>query len=97
MAVDPDKLEHFMGKIVGDMGSAISAALVVIGDQLGLYKAMAGARPLTPAELAARTGTAERYVREWLCAQAASGYVDYAPASGRFSLNDEQAMVFADE
>ena len=97
MAVDPAKLEQFMGRIVGDMGSAISAALVVIGDQLGLYKAMAGAEPLTPAELAARTGTAERYVREWLCAQAAGGYVDYDASSGRFRLNDEQTMVFADE
>jgi len=97
MAVDPAKLEQFMGRIVGDMGSAISAVLVVIGDQLGLYKAMAGAEPLTPAELATRTGTAERYVREWLCAQAAGGYVDYDAATGRFRLNDEQAMVFADE
>src|SRR2546425_1211532 len=58
---------------------------------------MAGAEPLTPAELAARTGTAQRYVREWLCAQAASGYVDYDPATARFCLNAEQAMVFADE
>src|SRR5207237_9257588 len=86
-----------MGQIRAEMGWEIPAARAGLADQLGLHTAMAGARPLTPAELAARTGTAERYVREWLCAQAASGYVDYAPASGCFSLNDEQAMVFADE
>ena len=97
MAVDAAKLERFMGKIVGDLGAAISAALVVIGDQLGLYKALASGGPATPAELATRTGTSERYVREWLCAQAAGGYVDYDPATARFCLNAEQTMVFADE
>src|SRR2546430_430371 len=97
MAVDAAKLERFMGKIVGDLGAAISAALVVIGDQLGLYKALASSGPATPAELATRTGTSERYVREWLCAQAAGGYVDYDPATARFCLNAEQTMVFADE
>ena len=97
MAVDEARLGEFMGKIVGDLGAAVSAALVVIGDKLGLYKAMAGAGGLTPAELASRTGTAERYVREWLCAQAASGYVSYDAATGRFNLNELQALVFADE
>ena len=97
MAVDEARLGEFMGKIVGDLGAAVSAALVVIGDKLGLYKAMAGGGSLTPAELASRTGTAERYVREWLCAQAASGYVSYDAATGRFNLSELQALVFADE
>ncbi len=70
--------------------------MVVIGDKLGLYRAMAGAGPLTPAELAARTGTAERYVREWLSAQAARGYVSY-DGDGRFSLPDEHAIPLTDE
>ncbi|MBQ1543813.1 SAM-dependent methyltransferase [Caulobacter sp. CCUG 60055] len=97
MSADPQKLEAFMGKMVGDMGAAISAALVVVGDRLGLYRALAELGPATPAELAARAGAAERYVREWLAAQAASGYVDYDKAAGRFSMSPEQAMVFADE
>src|SRR5262249_1339076 len=95
MAVDEAKLGAFMEKMLGDMGAAVSAALVIVGDKLGLYKAMAGAGPLTSAELAERTGTAERYVREWLCAQAAAGYVEYA--DGRFRLPDEHALAFADD
>src|SRR5439155_129331 len=75
MAIDEGKLREFVGKAMGDMGAAMGAALVVIGDKLGLYKAMAGAGPLASAELAKRTGCAERYVREWLAAQAAGGYV----------------------
>ena len=71
--VDQDKLQQFLGKAVGDMGAAMNTVLIVLGERLGLYKAMAGAGPLTPAELASRTGTHERYVREWLCAQAAGG------------------------
>ncbi len=97
MAIDQKKLEAFLGKAIGDMGAAISALLVHIGDKLGLYKAMAGAGPLTPAELAARTGTTERYVREWLNNQAAGGYVDYDPKTGRYSLNEEQAQCLANE
>ncbi len=97
MEASPEKLQAFMGKMVGDMGAAMSAALVVLGDRLGLYKALAEAGPSTSAQLAERTGTAERNVREWLAAQAASGYIDYDAASARFSLNPEQAMVFADE
>ncbi len=97
MAVDADKLNEFLGKAVGDMGAAIAAVLVVIGDKLGLYKAMAGAGPLRSDELAARTGTAERYVREWLRAQAAGGYVDYDPATDRYALPDERALALADE
>ena len=72
-SMDQDKLNAFLGRVVGDMGAAMSAVLVVIGDKLGLYKAMAGAGALSPAELARKTGTHERYVREWLCAQAAGG------------------------
>jgi 2-polyprenyl-3-methyl-5-hydroxy-6-metoxy-1,4-benzoquinol methylase len=97
MPVDQGKLEEFMGKVVGDMGAAMSAPLVLIGDKLGLYKAMAGAGGITPGELAERTGTNERYVREWLCAQAASGYVTYDESTQTFTLPDEQAMAFADE
>jgi SAM-dependent methyltransferase len=97
MTVDPAKLNEFAGKMVGDLGAAMSAALVVIGDQLGLYKELAKGGPATSEELAQRTRTAERYVREWLAAQAASGYVGYDAASGRYVLSPEQAMVFADE
>ncbi|HEY5070503.1 MAG TPA: class I SAM-dependent methyltransferase [Caulobacteraceae bacterium] len=94
---EPSKLEAFMGKMVGDMGAAMSASLVVLGDRLGLYKALADAGPATPGELAARTGTHERNVREWLAAQAAAEYVEYDPKAGKFSLSPEQAMVFANE
>ena len=76
--VDAGKLEQFVFRAVDEIGATLNAALVVMGDQLGLYRALAGAGALTPAELAERTGTAERYVREWLNAQAAGGYVDYA-------------------
>ena len=72
-SVDQGRLEHLMHSIVGDLGATMNAALVLIGDKLGLYRAMAGAGPMTPAELAERTGTTERYVREWLTAQAAGG------------------------
>ena len=97
MQVDQSKLEAFQGKMLGDMGAAVSAALVILGDQLGLYKAMADGGPTTSLKLAAATGTTERYVREWLAAQAASGYVEYDPVKAEFSLTPEQAMVFADE
>jgi 2-polyprenyl-3-methyl-5-hydroxy-6-metoxy-1,4-benzoquinol methylase len=93
---DPAKLEAFLGQIVGDAGAAMSAALVVVGDRLGLYKALA-AGPTTAAGLAKRTGTAERYVQEWLDAQAASGYVRYAKESETYMLPPEQATAFADE
>lgn len=91
------KLEEFMGKLLNDMGAAATGALVVIGDKLGLYKALAEAGPLTPAELAMRTETAERYVREWLAAQAAAGYVHYQPDTETYSMTAEQAMALADE
>jgi len=96
-AVDMEKLMGFVFRAVGDIGATVNTALVVMGDRLGLYRAMAGAGPLTPAELAQRTGTAERYIREWLNAQAAGAYVDYDPDSGRYSLPLEHAAVLADE
>jgi SAM-dependent methyltransferase len=95
--IDGARLEAFVGQAVTDMGAAISGLLLHIGDRLGLYKAMAGAGPITAAALAARTGTTERYVREWLGNQAAGGYVVYHPADGTFELPAEQAMVVADE
>jgi SAM-dependent methyltransferase len=95
--IDQEKLHALLGRAIGDFGGTFHAALVVTGDRLGLYKALAAAGPLTPAELAASTGTAERYVREWLNAQAAGGYVDYDPSSGRYQLSPEQALLLADE
>jgi len=97
MEIDRGKLDKFLGQAVGEMGAAMNAALVIVGDKLGLYKAMAGAGPLTPGELAKKTGTTERYVREWLCAQAAGGYVAYDAATGRYTLPNEQAFALAVE
>ena len=94
--MDEAKLMEFVGQAVGDVGAFLGGAMVVIGDKLGLYRAMAGAGPLTAAELAERTGTTERYVREWLSAQAARGYVSYE-GDGRFSLPDEHAIPLTDE
>jgi SAM-dependent methyltransferase len=96
-AIDQAKLQAFMGKMVGDMSTAISGALVLIGDKLGLYRALAEDGPATPIELATRTDTTERYVREWLAAQAASGYVEYDAKTGRFSMTPEQSMALASE
>src|SRR3954467_4220862 len=96
-AIDEAKLEAFVGQAVVDMGAAISGLLLHIGDRLGLYKAMAGAGPITSSTLAQRTGTTERYVREWLGNQAAGGYVVYHPADGTYELPPEQAMVVANE
>jgi ubiquinone/menaquinone biosynthesis C-methylase UbiE len=95
MALDEAKLNAFLGKAVGDMGAAISSTLMLIGDRLGLYKALAQG-PLTSEQLAQRTGTYERYIREWLDNQAAGGYVEYDVASRSYSLNDEQALCLAD-
>lgn len=97
MSINPDKLNEFLGKAVVDFGAVFHAALVRVGDKLGLYKALAAGGAQTPAELAKRTGTAERYVREWLCNQAAGGYVTYDSQSGKFSLSEEQAFTLADE
>ncbi len=96
-AVDMDKLMEFVFRVVGEVGATLNTALVVMGDRLGLYRALAGAGPLSPADLADRTGTAERYVREWLNAQAAGGFVSYDPDSGRYTLPPEQAMALTDE
>jgi SAM-dependent methyltransferase len=95
--IDPDRLEQFVFRAVDEVGATLNAALVVMGDRLGLYRALAGAGAITPGELAAHTGPSERYVREWLNAQAAGGYVDYHPAEGRYSLPPEQAAALTDE
>jgi SAM-dependent methyltransferase len=98
--MDETRMMDFVGKAVDDVGALLGGAMVVIGDKLGLYRSMADAGPLTPAELAARTGTAERYVREWLCAQAARGYLTYdgtGDGDGLFSLPAEHATPLTDE
>ncbi len=97
MRVDRARLEAFVERAFGDVGAAMTASLVVLGDRLGLYRALASNGPSTSAELAALTGTSERHVREWLRAQAAAFYVDYDHASGRYGLSPEQAAVFADD
>jgi 2-polyprenyl-3-methyl-5-hydroxy-6-metoxy-1,4-benzoquinol methylase len=95
--MDENKLMEIVNQAVGDFGSVLTGALVVLGDRLGLYRGLAAAgAPVTSAELAERTGCAERYVREWLAAQAASGYVTYA-GDGRYTLTEEQATAFTDE
>ncbi len=95
-ALDEDKLHQFVFRAVEEVGASLNAALVVMGDKLGLYRALAEAGPLSPADLAARTGTAERYVREWLNAQAAGGFVAYDPDSGRYTLPPEQTVALTD-
>ena len=96
MALDIDKLNAFMGRFVGDIGAAIHAGTVVLGDKLGLYKALAEG-PMSPEELARKTETDARYVLEWLSAQAASGYVEYDPATQRFHMTEEQVFALATE
>ena len=95
--MDEAKLNEFLGKMVGDLGAAVSAALVLTGDKLGLYKTLAKDGPLSSEELASQSGTTERYVREWLAAQAASGYVEYDSDQNKFSMSPEQVAVFADD
>jgi SAM-dependent methyltransferase len=97
MDVNPDRLNAFMGKMLVDVGSAMNASLMLLGDKLGLYKALAAKGPMTSADLAKATGTTERYVREWLSAQAASGYIEYDAKTTKFSMLPEQAMALADE
>ena len=97
MAIDNDKLHEFLGKAIVDFGAVFNAALVRIGDKLGLYKALAKGGPQTSGELAKNTGTTERYVREWLSNQAAGGYVTYDAANQKFHLSEEQAFAMADE
>jgi hypothetical protein len=89
---NPDKLNALVGKLVGDLGISLGGASILLGDRLGLYKAMADGVPVTPTELAKTT-----QVREWLSGQAASGYIDYHPENNAFSLSPEQAMAFAEE
>jgi 2-polyprenyl-3-methyl-5-hydroxy-6-metoxy-1,4-benzoquinol methylase len=96
VAIDVDKLHQFVFRAVDEVGATLNTALVVMGDRLGLYRALAGAGGLSPAELAQRTGAAERYVREWLNAQAAGGYVEYDPDSGQYTLPPEQAVALTD-
>jgi SAM-dependent methyltransferase len=94
MSVDEEKLGPFLDRAINDLGSAMSAVLMLIGDELGLYSALAQDK-LSSVELAERTGTSERYVREWLANQVAGGYVDYDAASDTYYLNDEQALCLA--
>jgi SAM-dependent methyltransferase len=95
--MDEAKLEQFLGKAVTDMSAAMTVLLMTVGEKLGIYKALARSGPVTPAELAKETGFAERYLREWLSNQAATGYVTYDAKSGRFELPEEHAFVLADE
>ncbi|MES2855173.1 MAG: class I SAM-dependent methyltransferase, partial [Bdellovibrionota bacterium] len=97
MKLDQQKLEALVGKLFSDVSAGYGGVLVSIGDKLGLYKAMAGAGPLSSHEVAKRTKCYERYVREWLNAQVAGGYVDYHPKSETYELTPEQAMILADE
>ncbi|HXM98432.1 MAG TPA: class I SAM-dependent methyltransferase [Candidatus Dormibacteraeota bacterium] len=97
MAINQERLHEFLGKAIVDFGATFNAALIRIGDKLGLYKALAAGGPQTPAALAQKTGTVERYIREWLSAQAAGGFVTYDSASQKFSLSEEQAFCMADE
>src|ERR1700759_2360892 len=94
--LDMDKLNAFIGRFVGDLGAAVHAGMVVIGEKLGLYKALANG-PVTSAELAAKTHTDERYLREWLSSQAAGGYVTYDDKTNKFLLSEEQAFALANE
>src|ERR1700731_2898535 len=94
--LDMNKLNVFIGQFVTDLGAAVHTGMVVIGEKLGLYKALA-AQPMTSAELASKTKTDERYVREWLASQAAGGYVTYDETKNKFSLSEEQAFSLANE
>jgi SAM-dependent methyltransferase len=95
--INADKMNEFLGKVVGDFGAALSSSLAYIGQKLGLYKAMAASDAVTPSELAQKTSTNERYVREWLINQASGGYVDYDATTGKYSLAPEQAVALTDE
>jgi SAM-dependent methyltransferase len=95
--VDEARLEQFLGQAVTDIGAAMNGVLVMMGGELGLWKALAGAGAMTTAEIAEKSGVAERYVREWTSAQAASGYLEYDAGADTFTLPPEQAMAFADE
>jgi hypothetical protein len=97
MAIDEAKLQQLLGKMLGEVGAAMGIGLVLLGDKFGLYKALAASGPLSSAELASRTGTAARYVREWAAAQTAGGYINFDSATEEFSISPEQALILADE
>ncbi|WP_328328072.1 methyltransferase domain-containing protein [Kribbella sp. NBC_00382] len=97
VAIDMDKLMAFVGQAVGEVGATLNAALVVMGDRLGYYHALADGGPTTPAELAEKTSTSEHYAREWLNAQAAGGFVEYDPSTSKYLLPPEQAVALTDE
>jgi hypothetical protein len=97
MKIDESKLNALVAKMVGEMGAAATAPLVLLGDKLGLYRALAQGGPMTSQQLADATGTTERYVREWCAAQAASGYIEFDAETKMFGLTPEQQAVFADE
>src|SRR5271154_3644095 len=97
MGINPDKLMALMGKLVGDLGAMASVGPMLLGEKLGLYKAMTGKGPMTPKELADATSTHERYVREWMCAQAASGFMEYDAATGKFHMTEEQSAALGIE
>jgi len=97
MTLDMQKLEPLLGTMVNELGAAVNASLVLLGERLGLYRSLAADGPLTAAELAKKTGTHERYVREWLAAQAASGFIAYDDDDQTYALTPEQAAVFADD
>jgi 2-polyprenyl-3-methyl-5-hydroxy-6-metoxy-1,4-benzoquinol methylase len=97
MAAEKSNIEQMVERMIGELGAALSAALVLVGDRLGLYKMMVESGPIDSAGLAQKTGTSERYIREWLAGQAAAGFVMHDPATQRYWLSGEQAMVFADE
>lgn len=97
MELNEEKLHDFLGKMVNEMGAAANGVLILIGDRLGLYKALTNTGPMTSEELAKSTSTTERYVREWASAQAASGFIEFDPETQKFSMTPEQSMVFAIE
>ena len=97
MSINEQKLNELLGRFLNDFGGTFHSAMAVIGDKLGLYKALAEHGPLTPEELAKRTGTTERYIREWLSSQAAGGYANYDAKTNRFSLSEEQTFALTDE
>src|SRR5690348_1404267 len=96
-AIDEAKVHAFVGQMVGDLAGLLGSAMLYIGDRLGLYRALADGGPVTSAELAARTGTAERYVRDWLVSQAAAGILEYDPAAGTYRLPPEHALALTNE
>lgn len=96
MAVDSKKMNEFLGRFVNDLGAAVHAGMVVIGERLGLYKALAG-KAMTAAELAKQTGTDERYVHEWAASQAAGEYLTYDPGTQKFGMTEEQVLTLARE